>query len=128
MLVESGDVQLQHVSAEFFFIFRHQVQQTRQHSRASAAGEIELQHFEQAFAERWVVRGYCSCFRCPAGSNDGAQIENQKDPDADPVHRIGHSGMFPCFLRGFVSRLFSRERKAVISLARVWAGSITASM
>jgi hypothetical protein len=39
-----------------------------------------------------------------------------------------HSGMLPCFLRGLLSRLFSRERSAVISLARVSAGSITASM
>ena len=75
------------------------------------------------------MRGYgMSSHADPTESNDRAQVENKKDPDADPVHRVGHSGMFPCFLRGFVSRLFSRERKAVISLARVWAGSITASM
>jgi hypothetical protein len=39
-----------------------------------------------------------------------------------------YSGMLPCFLRGFVSRLFSRARSAVITRVRVSAGSITASM
>src|SRR5579864_7933459 len=40
----------------------------------------------------------------------------------------GYRGMLPCFLRGLVSRLFSRERRAVMSLARVSAGMMMASM
>ena len=39
-----------------------------------------------------------------------------------------HSGIFPCFLGGFLSRLFSSAASAVINLSRVSLGSITASM
>ncbi len=38
------------------------------------------------------------------------------------------SGMLPCFLRGLVSRLFSRARRAVMMRERVSAGSMMASM
>src|SRR5262249_50687587 len=38
-----------------------------------------------------------------------------------------YSGMFPCFFRGFWSRLFSRDRRATITRSRVSDGSITAS-
>src|SRR5882672_7069895 len=42
--------------------------------------------------------------------------------------RWGYNGIFPCFFLGLVSRLFSSERRAVMSFARVWEGSMTASM
>src|SRR5207248_7435528 len=38
------------------------------------------------------------------------------------------SGIFPCFFGGFLSRLFSRLRSAVISLRRVSRGWMTSSM
>ncbi len=40
----------------------------------------------------------------------------------------GYRGMFPCFLRGFMSFLFSSDRRALMILVRVSAGSMTASM
>src|SRR5271154_4368829 len=81
------------------------VAQIGRESRSNTLGRVVLRN-----------RG---CFWRPAKGHDGAKIENQQDPNADPVQRVNHSGMFPCFLRGLVSRLFSRERRAVISLARV---------
>jgi hypothetical protein len=35
------------------------------------------------------------------------------------VPALSYSGIFPCFFLGLVSRLFSRERRAVMSFARV---------
>ena len=39
-----------------------------------------------------------------------------------------HSGMLPCFFGGFVSRLVSSIRSAVISFLRVYFGSMISSM
>src|SRR5579883_101524 len=41
---------------------------------------------------------------------------------------IRHNGIFPCFLGGFLSTLFSSIFRARMSAGRVWAGSITSSM
>ena len=38
-----------------------------------------------------------------------------------------HSGIFPCFLGGMVSRLVSSMRRAAINLGRVSCGSMMAS-
>ena len=40
---------------------------------------------------------------------------------------IGHSGMFPCFFGGSVSRLLRRAARPRITQARVWDGEITES-
>ena len=50
-------------------------------------------------------------------------------PICNRQSKIGnhYSGMFPCFLGGLVSRLFSSMRKAVISLGRVSQGWMTSS-
>src|SRR5688572_20568669 len=39
----------------------------------------------------------------------------------------GHSGILPCFLGGFLSRLFSQLASAAMSLARVIRGRMTSS-
>jgi hypothetical protein len=39
----------------------------------------------------------------------------------------GHSGMFPCFLGGSVSRLLRRACRPRMTQARVWDGEITES-
>ena len=44
------------------------------------------------------------------------------------VRDSDHSGMFPCFFGGFLSRFVSSAESARISLARVWRGRITSSM
>ena len=41
---------------------------------------------------------------------------------------LDHSGMFPCFFGGFLSRLVSSSASALISRGRVRRGSITSSM
>ncbi len=41
--------------------------------------------------------------------------------------RLGHSGMFPCFLGGSVSRLVRSSRSTRVTSARVSCGVITAS-
>src|SRR4051812_31140633 len=38
-----------------------------------------------------------------------------------------HSGMFPCFLGGSVSRLLASTRSALVTCTRVWDGGMTAS-
>src|SRR5260370_32137284 len=48
-------------------------------------------------------------------------------PD-DVCNFLLHSGMLPCFFLGLVSRLVSRARRAVMTRARVAAGSMTASI
>jgi hypothetical protein len=40
---------------------------------------------------------------------------------------LAHSGMFPCFLGGSVSRLFASTRSALITWIRVCDGGMTAS-
>src|SRR6478736_10093645 len=50
-----------------------------------------------------------------------------RDPDHRLVHG-GHSGMFPCFLGGSVSRLFCSARRARVTFIRVLEGLITVSM
>ena len=39
-----------------------------------------------------------------------------------------YNGMFPCFLRGLLTTLFSSILNALINLARVSAGSMTSSI
>jgi hypothetical protein len=39
----------------------------------------------------------------------------------------GHSGMFPCFFGGSVSRLFASTRSALVTCTRVWDGGMTMS-
>ena len=43
------------------------------------------------------------------------------------VHRVAHSGMFPCFLGGRFSRLVRRCRSALMTSRRVSDGAMTAS-
>src|SRR4051812_24169084 len=47
--------------------------------------------------------------------------------DAEQGTRLGHSGMFPCFLGGSVSRLLASTRSALVTCTRVWDGGMTAS-
>ncbi len=56
----------------------------------------------------------------------GVQREDNWAKSAGRNNR--YRGIFPCFLRGFVSFLFSSDRKALMILVRVSAGSMTASM
>ena len=44
------------------------------------------------------------------------------------VVRSRHSGMFPCFLGGSVSRLFCSARRARVTFIRVLDGLMTVSM
>jgi hypothetical protein len=53
-----------------------------------------------------------------------------QDEDAQTKHHragLNYSGMFPCFLGGLESRLFSKESKASIIRRRVSRGSSTSS-
>ena len=40
---------------------------------------------------------------------------------------VAHSGMFPCFLGGSVSRLLASTRSALVTCTRVCEGGMTAS-
>src|SRR6266571_3934934 len=57
-------------------------------------------------------------------------VEVAHGGDITPSLTVGllprcHNGIFPCFFGGFLSRLFSSNASARISLGLVWAGSIT---
>jgi hypothetical protein len=47
--------------------------------------------------------------------------------DAEKGAVLTHSGMFPCFLGGSVSRLFASTRSALVTCTRVCDGGITMS-
>jgi hypothetical protein len=58
-----------------------------------------------------------------------AKAQRRKGSDTHIAFRlISYSGIFPCFLGGLVSRLFSSSDKARMSFGRVSEGSITSSM
>ena len=67
-----------------------------------------------------------------AGDDDGDRREllgRGLAPD-DPQQRtlwLAHSGMFPCFLGGSVSRLLPSTRSALVTCTRVCDGGMTAS-
>jgi hypothetical protein len=48
-------------------------------------------------------------------------------PEHPEEGTVGHSGMFPCFLGGSVSRLLASTRSALVTCTRVCDGRITAS-
>ena len=66
------------------------------------------------------------------GDDDGQRGEllGRRLACDDPQQRtelLTHSGMFPCFLGGSVSRLFARTRRAFVTCTRVCEGGMTAS-
>src|SRR5258708_7753315 len=93
---------------------------------------------DEKFRIRWVtqaLRDGLGLPPCACGHNeqhgDGARkfaSVHHWLPSVNECEQLLQSGMLPCFFFGFVSRLFSRARRAVIMRARVSAGSMTASM
>src|SRR5216684_1737252 len=91
--------------------------------------EFRIGRVAQAFRDVLGLRSY-ACRHDEQKPNCGRTFtQRHKEPrSVDESEPPFHRGMLPCFFFGFVSRLFSRARRAVMILARVSAGSMTASM
>ena len=89
----------------------------------------------QRFAVRVGIDGHRADSHLAAGAHhahrDLAAVGYQNLPKHRSSGRFlssrSYSGIFPCFLGGFVSRLVSSMRRAVMSLGRVSRGWMTAS-
>lgn len=99
--------------------------------------ELTFQHIEE-LTRPDVKMAPLLCARWHAFLDDAEILAAHKMPaiaDTAPyivlsirdAYEISHSGIFPCFFGGFLSRLPSSISSAAINLRLVWCGRITAS-
>ena len=83
---------------------------------------------ENGFVSQSDIGVYpCPSVAGPSADNSEMSVE-PTFPLSLSTPPTNHKGMFPCFLRGIVSTLFSSIRSARITRGRVSRGSITSSM